>query len=76
VTVADRAWSAPIPPRAATLAVARGGVLVGVACDRDPGRLAAEASYLRYTVANGDVLLGWAPLPGGHGGDRHPGRPR
>ncbi|HEY7361923.1 MAG TPA: hypothetical protein VH642_13985 [Streptosporangiaceae bacterium] len=76
VTVADRAWSAPIPPPAAALAVARGGVLVGVACDRDPGRLAAEASYLRYTVANGDVLLGWAPLPGGHGGDRHPGRPR
>ena len=76
VTVADRAWSAPIPPPAAALAVARGGVLVGVTCDRDPGRLATEASYLHYTVASGDVLFGWAPLPGGPGGRRHPGPSR
>jgi hypothetical protein len=76
VTVTDRAWSTPISQPAATLTVARGGVLVGVTCDRDPGRLAAEASYLEYTAANGDVLLGWAPLPGGHGRDRHPGRVR
>ena len=76
VTAADRAWSAPIPPPAATLAVARGGVLVGVTCDHDPDRLAAEASYLAYAVAHGDVLFGWAPLPGGHGGRRHPGPSR
>lgn len=65
VVVADRAWSAPIPQPAATLAVACGGVLVGVTCDRGPERLATEASYLDYTIANGDVLLGWVPLPSG-----------
>jgi hypothetical protein len=71
VMTADRTWSAPIPQLAAVLAVARGGVLVGVACDRDADRLAAETSYLAYTIANGDVLLGWAPLPDGHDEDRH-----
>jgi hypothetical protein len=76
VMVADRTWSAPIPPPAAALAVARGGVLVGVTCDRDPDRLAAEARYLEYAVAGGDVLFGWAPLPGVHGAQRRPGRSR
>jgi hypothetical protein len=76
VTVADRTWSAPIPQPAAALAVARGGVLVGVTCDRDPGRLAAEASYLDYTVAHGDMIFGWVPLPGGPGGHRYRGRSR
>jgi hypothetical protein len=75
-TVADRTWSSPIPQPAAALAVARGGVLVGVTCSGDPDRLAAEASYLGYTVAHGDMLFGWVPLPGGPGGHRYPWRSR
>ena len=74
VMVADRAWSAPIPQPAAALAAARGGVLVGVTCDRDPGQLAAETRYLEYAIASGDVLLGWAPLPGDQDEHRHPRR--
>jgi hypothetical protein len=65
VKAAGRTWSAPIPPPAAALAEARGGVLAGVTCDRDPGRLAAEARELEDAIAGGDVLLGWAPLPDG-----------
>ena len=71
---ADRAWFAPIPPPAAALAVARSGVLVGVTCDREPGRLAAETSCLEGAIANGDVLLGWAPLSAGRGTHCEPGR--
>lgn len=74
VKVADRAWSAPTSQPVAVLAMARGGVLVGVTCDRDPGRLAADARYLKYTIGSGDVLLGWAPLPGGDDEHPHPAR--
>jgi hypothetical protein len=74
VKVADRAWSAPIQRLAAVLARARGEILVGVTCDHDPDLLAAETRYLEYAVANGDVLLGWAPLPGGKGMRSEPGR--
>jgi hypothetical protein len=72
VKAAGRAWSAPIPRPAAALAAARGGILVGITCDRDPGRLAAEAGQLEGAIASGDVLLGWAPLPDGQ--HKHPGR--
>jgi hypothetical protein len=74
VKVADRAWSAPIQRLAAALAGARGEILVGVTCDRDPDQLAAETRYLEHAVAYGDVLLGWAPLPGGRGMRSEPGR--
>jgi hypothetical protein len=57
VKVADRAWSAPIQRLAAALAGARGEILVGVTCDRDPDQLAAETRYLEHAVAYGDVLL-------------------
>lgn len=73
VKVADRTWFAPITRRAAMLAVARGGILVGITCDRDPARLAAEARYLEDAFASGDVLLGWAPLLSGQDKRRKPG---
>lgn len=63
-TAADRTWLAPVSSAVATLAAARGGVLIGITCDREPGRLAVDAGYLEYAMGNGDVLLGWAPLPG------------
>jgi hypothetical protein len=63
-TAADRTWLTPVSPAVAALAAARGGVLIGVTCDRAPGRLAVDAGYLEYAMGNGDVLLGWAPLPG------------
>lgn len=74
--VADRTWSAPIPRPAAALAGTRGGILIGVTCDRDPGRLAAEPRYLASAFATGDVLLGWAPLAAGQHPRAGPGRPR
>ena len=73
VIVADRTWSAPIPRLVAALAVARGGVLVGVTHDRDAGRLAAEARYLESALASGEILLGWAPLTAGQDNPDHPG---
>jgi hypothetical protein len=74
VVVADRAWSAPIQRRAAALATARGGVLVGIICDHDPAQLAAETTGLEHAIDHGEVLIGWAPLAGGRGGHRRPGR--
>ena len=71
--VADHAWFALVPQPAAALALAGGGVLVGVTCDSDPGQLAAEAASLEDAVAVGDVLLGWAPLPGSQHRHRQPG---
>jgi hypothetical protein len=38
-------------------------------------RLAADIGYLDDTIASGDALLGWAPLPGGHEEGRHPRPP-
>lgn len=64
VTVAGQAWSAAISQSDATLATDRGGIVVGITCDSDPGRLAADPAQLGYAMANGGVLLGWAPLPG------------
>jgi hypothetical protein len=63
VKAADRAWFAPVSHAVAALATARGGVLIGITCDREPGRLALDAGYLEYAMGNGDILLGWAPLP-------------
>jgi hypothetical protein len=71
--VADHTWSAPVPHPAAALALAGCGVLVGITCDRDPGQLAAETAGLEDAVAAGDVLLGWAPLPGSQHKHRPPG---
>jgi hypothetical protein len=74
VMAADRAWFAPIPKPAAVLASVRGGILAGVTCDRDPGRLAADTGHPEHAIANGEVLLGWSPLPGGQDEHREPGR--
>jgi len=74
VRAAGRAWFAPIPRPAAVLATARGGILAGVICDRDPGRLATDTGHLEHAIAKGEVLLGWAPLPGGQDERREPGR--
>lgn len=63
-TAADRTWFAPVSVPVASLAAANGGVLIGVTCDRDPARLAVNAGYLEYGMGNGDILFGWAPLPG------------
>lgn len=66
VTAADRSWFAPASQTVAALATAHGGVLIGITCDREPRRLAVDAGYLDYAMGNGDVLLGWAPLPRRH----------
>ena len=62
--MAGRVWSAPVSRPDATLATGRGGIVVGITCDSDPGRLAADLARLEYVIATGGVLLGWAPLPG------------
>jgi hypothetical protein len=64
VTVTGRIWSAPVSPPDATLAAGRGGIVVGITCDSDPGRLAADPAQLEHVIATGGVLLGWAPLRG------------
>lgn len=64
VTVAGRIWSAPVSQPDATLAADRAGIVVGIICDSDPGRLAADPAQLAYVIATGGVLLGWAPLRG------------
>lgn len=64
VTVAGRSWSALASQADVTLATDRGGIVVGITCDSDPGRLAADPAQLEYAIANGGVLLGWAPLRG------------
>lgn len=64
VTVGGRVWSAPVSQPDATLASGRGGIVVGITCDSDPRPLAADPAQLEYVIANGGVLLGWAPLPG------------
>jgi hypothetical protein len=38
--------------------------------------LAAEVGCLYYTIASGDVLIGWAPLPGGQKRTVTPGHRR
>jgi hypothetical protein len=60
--LADQMWSTPISRPVARLATSGGGVLLGVTTDCDPRRLVADAGYLDDAMANGDVLLGWAPL--------------
>jgi len=64
VIVAGQVWSATITQSVATLVTGRGGIVVGITCDSDPARLAADPAQLGYVIANGGVLLGWAPLPG------------
>lgn len=64
VTVAGQSWSASASPADVTLAADRGGIVVGITCDSDPGRLAADPAQFEYVIANGGVLLGWAPLRG------------
>jgi hypothetical protein len=65
VMAGDQAWSAPIEQQpVADLVFARGGVMIGITCDRDPVRLSTDTRYLGYAIGNGEILLGWAPLSG------------
>jgi len=63
-TVAGQSWSAPASGPDVTLAAGRGGIVVGITCDGDPGRLAADPAQLEYVITTGGILLGWAPLRG------------
>jgi len=68
--VADgRAWSVPVRQRPlADLVISRHGTVVGITCDRDPAELSTDPQMLDDAIADGEVLLGWAPLacPPGH----------
>lgn len=65
VMVGGQGWSAPVRPRAlAGLVTVRGGILIGVTCDRDPQWLGYHSRCLNDAIADGEVLLGWAPLSG------------
>lgn len=55
-------WFATAPQPAASLVRARGGVLIGLACDRDPAQLVTDIRCLEYALGNGEILLAWAPL--------------
>lgn len=59
----DQAWSAPVAqPTVADMIKDHGGIMIAVACDRDPHRLAADTDYLDQALGIGEVLLGWAHL--------------
>lgn len=67
----DSAWSAAASEPDVSLAEARGGVLIGLAWEGDPARLAAEPRRLERALGNGEIQLGWAGLSGSsrrHGG--------
>lgn len=58
-----QAWSAPVRPRTlAGLVTIRGGILIGVTCNRDPQQLSRSPRCLGSAIADGEVLLGWAPV--------------
>lgn len=58
-----QAWSAPVAqPTVAGMIRDHGGIMIAVACDRDPHRLATDADYLDQALGIGEVLLGWAQL--------------
>jgi hypothetical protein len=59
----DQAWSAPIAEPAVTDMIRdHGGIMIAVACDRDPYRLATDTDYRDRALGIGEVLLGWAQL--------------
>jgi hypothetical protein len=59
----DQAWSAPVAqPAVADMIKDHGGVMIAVACDRDPYRLATDTDHLDRALGIGEVLLGWAQL--------------
>jgi hypothetical protein len=63
--VGERGWSAPVRPQAlAGLVTVRGGILIGVTCDRDPQWLGCRSRCLNDAIADSEILLGWAPLAG------------
>lgn len=63
VAAGGRAWFAPVhhPPQAEIVTSCR-GIVVGIICDRDPAELSVDAQLLDDAIADGEVLLGWAPL--------------
>jgi hypothetical protein len=59
----DQAWSAPATePSVADLIRDCGGIMIAVACDRDPYLLATDRDYQDRALGIGEVLLGWAQL--------------
>lgn len=64
-------WCAAVPEADAGLVEERGGALIGLTCEGDPARLAAEPRRLEHALGNGEIQLGWAQLsrsPGQLGG--------
>lgn len=63
VVAGDQAWSAPAdrPAHAGLIATCQGTV-VGVVFEQEPATVGADVGVLADAIANGDVLLGWAPL--------------
>jgi hypothetical protein len=60
---ADQTWSAAVAePAVGDMIKDHGGIMIGVACDRDPYRLATDPDYLDRALGIGEVLLGWAQL--------------
>lgn len=58
-------WSASAALSDTGVAQARGGVLIGITCERDPAWLAARPDLLEQVLGNNEqLLLGWAPLLG------------
>ncbi len=65
VMIGEQAWSALVRPRPlAGLVTVRRGILIGITCDRDPWQLSSRSRCLGSAIADGEVLLGWAPLSG------------
>jgi len=62
--VGSDVWSAGAARFDIGLVQARGGVLIGVMCERDPAWLASRPGRLEQALGNNELLLGWAPLPG------------
>jgi len=61
--VGGRAWFAPMHRRPlADLVTGCRGIMVGITCDWDPAELSVEVQLLDAAVADGELLLGWAPL--------------
>ena len=63
--VGSDVWSAGAARFDVGLVQARGGVLIGLICERDPAWLASRPDLLEQVLGNNEqLLLGWAPLRG------------
>jgi hypothetical protein len=63
VVAGGRAWFAPVCQRPlADLITSCRGTVTAITCERDPAELSANAQMLDHAIADGELLLGWAPL--------------